>query len=64
MCGAGAALIKDSADELLCLAFGLPLAADPVDDVDGRRGELASMSCSGIDAFPSKPPKESSFSKA
>jgi hypothetical protein len=32
--GAGAALIKDSADELLCLVLDLPLVADPVDDVD------------------------------
>jgi hypothetical protein len=62
--GAGAALINDSADELLCLALIFPLVADPVDDVDGRRGELASMSCSGIEALPSKPVKDSSSSNA
>lgn len=61
---AGAALIKDSADELLCLAPDLPLVADPGDGVDGRRGELASISCSGIDALPSRPPIGSLFSEA
>lgn len=45
----GAALIKDSVEELLCLAPDLPMLADPVDDVDGRLGEFASMSCSGIE---------------
>lgn len=60
--GAGTALIKDSAEELLCLAFDLLLVAEPVDDVDGRRGEFASMSWSGTDALPSKPANESSLS--
>lgn len=42
--GAGGALIKDSVDELLGLGFDLLLLAEPVDDIDGRLGEFASMS--------------------
>ena len=45
----GKALIKDSADELLCLPLDLLLVADPVDDDDGRRDEFASISCRGRD---------------
>jgi hypothetical protein len=45
------ALIRDSAEELRCLDTDL----DPMDVVEGRRGEFALMSCSGIDAWPSSP---------
>lgn len=60
--GAGTALIKDSADELLCLAFDFSVIAESFDDVDGRLVGFASISRSGIDALPSNTPKESSLS--
>lgn len=41
---AGTGLIKDSVDELLCLALDFSLAICPVDDVDGRFGKFASVS--------------------
>lgn len=55
------ALIRDSAEELRCLDMDF----DSRDVVEGRRGEFALMSCSGIDAWPSSPGIDaSSWSKA
>lgn len=50
--------IKDSADELRCLEMGF----ESFDDIEGRRGELALISCSGRDAWPSSPGIEGSSS--
>jgi hypothetical protein len=50
------ALINDSADELRCLDTDL----ESKDVIEGRRGEFALMSCSGIDAWPSNPGMDAS----